>query len=95
MLYQQREREHRSESGLSDRYTSRAPIVTGVWRPSYDGYVTEYDVYATLGGLTPTPSSTGMIVKPRTEITTTHGPPIPRDTMNAERAVSTSSHPII
>ena len=89
------DREYRSESGLSDRYTSRAPIVTGVHRSSYDGYVTEHDDYATLGGITPAPSSTWMIVNPRTETISTHGSPIQKDTMNVERAVSTSSHPII
>ena len=89
------DREYRSESGLSDRYTSRAPIVTGVHKSSYDGYVTEHDDYATLGGITPAPSSTGMIVNPRTETISTHGSPIQKDTMKIERAVSTSSHPII
>ena len=89
------DREYRSESGLSDRYTSRAPIVTGVHRSSYDGYVTEHDDYATLGGITPTPSSAGMIINPRTETISTHGSPIQKDTMKIERAVSTSSHPII
>ena len=59
------DREYRAESGLSDRYTSRAPIATGVHRSSYDGYVTEHDDYATLGGITPAPSSTEIIVHPR------------------------------
>ena len=40
------DREYRSESGLSDRYTSWAPITTGVYKSSYDGYVTEHDDYA-------------------------------------------------
>ena len=69
--------------------------MTGVHRSSYDGYVTEHDDYATLGGITPTSSSTGMIVNPRTETISTRGSPIPKDTMKVERAVSTSSHPII
>ena len=89
------DREYRSESGLSDRYTSRAPIATGVHRSSYDGYVTEHDDYATLGGITPTPSSTGMIVNPEQKQYLLHGSPIQKDTMNVERAVSSSSHPII
>ena len=91
------DREYRSESGLSDRYTSRTPKVTGVHRSSYDGYVTEHDDYATLGGITPTPSSTGIIVHPRIGAGTTsiHGSPIQKDTMNVEGAVSSSSHPII
>ena len=84
------DREYRSESGLSDRYTCRAPIVIGVHRSSYD----DYD-YATLAGITPTPCSTGMIVNPKTETIPTHGSPIQKDIGNVERAVSTSSHPII
>ena len=89
------DREYRSESGLSDRYTSRAPIATGACRSSYGGYVTEHDDYATLGGITPTPSSTGMIVNPRTDTISTCGSPIQKDIMNVEGAASTSSHPII
>ena len=91
------DREYKSESRLSDGYTSRAPNATGVHRSSYDGYVTEYDDYATLGGITPTPSSTGIIVHPRIGAGTTsiNGSPIQKDTMNVERAVSSSSHPII
>ena len=69
--------------------------MTGVHRSSYDGYVTEHNDYATLGGITPAPSSTGMIVNPRTETISTHGSPIQKDTMKIERAVSTSSYPII
>ena len=84
------DREYRSESGLSDRYTSRTHIATGVHRSSYDGYVTEHDDYATLGGIIPIPSSVGMIVNPRTETISTHGSPIQKDTMNVERAVSSS-----
>ena len=59
------DREYRSESGLSDRYTSRAPLETGAHRSSHDGYVKGHDDYATLGGITPAPSSTGIIVHPR------------------------------
>ena len=71
--------------------------MTGVHRSSYDGYVTEHDDYATLGGITPTPSSTGIIVHPRIGAGTTSmcGSPIQKDTMNVEGAVSSSSHPII
>ena len=54
---------------------SRAPIVTGAHRSSYDGYVTEHDDYATLGGITPAPCSTGMIVNPRTDTILLMGPP--------------------
>ena len=37
------DREYRSDSGLSDRYTTRTPIATGMRRSSYEGYRTEYD----------------------------------------------------
>ena len=60
------DREYRSESGLSDRYSPRVHIATGVCRSSHDDYETRLDDYATLGGITPTPSSTGMIINPRT-----------------------------
>ena len=90
------DREYRSESGLSDRYTSRTHKVTGVHRSSYDGYVTEHDGYATLGGITPAPSSTGIIVHPRIGAgASIRGSPIQKDTINVEGAVSSSSHPII
>ena len=32
------DREYRSDSGLSDRYTTRTPIATGMSRSSYEGY---------------------------------------------------------
>ena len=57
--------------------------------------MTEHDDYATLGGVTPTPSSAGMFVNPRTKSMSIHGSPIQKDNANVERAVSTSSHPII
>ena len=71
--------------------------MTGVHRSSYDGYETEHDDYATLGGKTPAPSSTGIIVHPRigAETTSIRGSPIQKDTMKVEGAVSSSSHPII
>ena len=89
------DREYRLESGLSDRYTARVPLETGAHRSSYDGY--EHDDYATLGGITPAPSSIGIIVHPRMGAGTIsmHGSPIQKDTMNVEGAVSSSSHPII
>ena len=43
------DREYRSDSGLSDRYTVRTPMATGVDRIAYMGYMTEHDDYATLG----------------------------------------------
>ena len=89
------DREYRSESGLSDRYSPRVHIATGVHRSSHDDYATGFDDYATLGGITPAPSSTWMIVNPRTGITSNHGSPIQKGSMNVDRAVSSSSHHII
>ena len=70
-------------------------IATGVCRSSHDDYATGFDDYATLGGITPAPSSTGMIVNPRTGIASTCGSPIQKEPMNIDRAVSSSSHHII
>ena len=89
------DREYKSDSGLNDRYTVRTPIVTGVSRASYEGYMTEYDDYAALEGITPASSSAGMFVNPKTKLMSSRGSPIQKDNANAERAVSTSSHPII
>ena len=61
------DREYRSDSGLSERYTTRIPMATGVDRSSYRGHMTEQDDYATLGSITPTSSSIGMIVRPKTK----------------------------
>ena len=87
--------EYKPDSGLSDRYTVRTPIVTGVSRSSYEGYRAEHDDYATLGGITPTSSSAGMLVNPRTKSMSSHGSPIQKDNANVEKAVSTGLHPII
>ena len=89
------DREYRSDSGLSDRYTTRTPMATGVDRSSYMGYMTEHDDYATLGSITPTSSSIGMFVKPRTKSVSSHGSLMPKGNANGERVVPTSSHPII
>ena len=67
------DREYRSDSGLSDRYTTRTPRAIGVDRSSYMGYMTEHDDYATLGSITPTSSSVGMIVRPKTKSVSSHG----------------------
>ena len=89
------DKEYKSDSGLSDKYTSRTPIATGVNRSSYEGYMTERDDYATLGGITPTPSSARMFVSPRTKSMSIRGSSLQKDNVNVERAVSTNSHPII
>ena len=72
------DREYRSDSGLSDRYTTRTPMATGIDRSSYMGYMTEHDDYATLGSITPTSSSVGMIVKPKTKSMSSHGSHMPK-----------------
>ena len=77
------DREYKSESGLSDKY-----ITTGVSRSSYEGYMTEHDDYATLGGITPVPSSIGVIH--RTKTMSIHGSPLQRDKATVERAISTA-----
>ena len=89
------DREYKSDSGHSDKNTVRTPIATGVSRSSYEGYMTEHDDYATLGGIIPTSSSAGMFVNPRTKSMSSHWSPIQKDNANVERAVSTSPHPII
>ena len=78
------DREYRSDSGLSDRYTTRIPMATGIDRSSYRGYMTEQDDYATLGSITPTSSSIGMLVRPKTKSVR------PKGSVESE-----SSHPII
>ena len=89
------DREYRSDSGLSDRYTTRTPMATGVDKSSYMGYMTEHDDYATLGSITPTSSSIGMFVKPKTKSMSSHGSHMPKGNVEGERVVPTSSHPII
>ena len=77
------DREYRSDSGLSERYTTRIPMATSGDRSSYrSDYMTEYDDYATLGNRTPTTSS--MIVRPKTKSVR------PKESIESE-----SSHPII
>ena len=46
--FQSTDREYRSESGLSDRYSLRAPTAIDVCRSSCDDYATVLDDYATL-----------------------------------------------
>ena len=70
-------------------------MATGVDRSSYMGYMTEHDDYATLGSITPTSSSIGMFVKPKTKSVSSHGSLMPKGNVEGERVVPTSSHPII
>ena len=88
-------REYRSDSGLSDRYTVRTPIATGVSRSTYKGYRIENDDYATVGNIIPTSSSTEVFVKPRTKSMSRHGSPIQKDNAHVESTVSPRSCPKI
>ena len=56
------DREYRSDSGLSERYTTRIPMVG---RGDESSYMTEYDDYALLGSRSPTTSSIGRTVRPK------------------------------
>ena len=79
------DKEYRSDSGLSERYTTRTPMAIGGDRSSYrSDYMTEYNDFATLGNRTPTTSSIGMIVRPKTKSVR------PKGSIESE-----SSHPII
>ena len=89
------DREYRSDSGLSDQYTVRTPIVTSVNRSPYKGYQIENDDYATVGNIMPTLSSAGMLIKPRTKVISRHGSSIQNDNVYAERVESPSLCPII
>ena len=89
------DREYRLDSGLSDRDTAQTPIATGLSRSLYEGYRTEQDDYASLGGITPTSFSAERFVNPKTKTMSNQGSPIQKDNANIEKAVSTSSHPII
>ena len=89
-------RESKSDSGLSNRYTTRTPMVIGGDRSSYrSDYMTEYDDYATLGSRTPTTSSIGMIVRPKIRSVSSHGSLTSRSKREGDKAVPTSSPPII
>ena len=90
------DREYRSDSGLSNRYTARTPMVIGGSRSSYrSDYMTEYDDYATLGGRTPTTSSVGMIVRPKIRSISSHGSLTSKSKREGDKVVPTSSPPII
>ena len=89
------DREYRSENGLSNKCTVRTPIAIGVCRSLYEGYRTEQDDYASLGSITPTFFSAERFVNSKTKIMSNRGSPIQKDNANKEKAVSTSSHPII
>ena len=61
--------------------------------PYRSDYMTEYDEYATLGSRTPTTSSIGMIVRPKTRSVSSQGLCMSKG--NGEKVVPIKSHPII
>ena len=86
------DREYRSDSGLSDRYTTRIPMTISGDRSSY---MTEYDEYATLGNRTPTTSSVGMIVRPKIRSVSSQGSISSKGKKEGDKAVPSCSPPII
>ena len=89
-------RESKSDSGLSNRYITRMPMVIGGDRSSYrSNYMTEYDDYATLGSRTSPTSSIGMIVRPKIRSVSSHGSLTSKGKREGDKAVPTSSPPII
>ena len=90
------DREYRSDSGLSERYTTRIPMVISEDRSSYrSDYMTEYGDYATLGNRTPTVSSIGMIVRPKIRSVSSHGSLTLKSKREGDKAVPPCSSPII
>ena len=85
----------RSDSGLGDRYVTRTPMAIGVDRSFYRGSMIERDDYATLGSRTPSTSSIGMIVRPKTKSVSSHGSHTSKSNREGDKTVSTSSPPII
>ena len=85
----------RSDSGLSDRYVTRTPMAIGVDRSFYRGSMIEHDDYATLGSRTPSTSSIGMIVRPKTKSVSSHGSHTLKSKREGNKAVIPSSPPII
>ena len=85
----------RSDSGLSDRYVTRTPMAIGVDRSFYRGSMIEHDDYATLGSRTPSTSSIGMIVRPKTKSVSSHGSHTLKSKREGDKTVPPSSPPII
>ena len=90
------DREYRSDSGLSERYTTRIPMATSGDRSSYrSDYMTEYGDYATLGNRTPPASSSGMIVRPKIRCVSSHGSLTSKSKREGDKVVPPCSPPII
>ena len=86
------DREYRSDSGLSERYTTRIPMVR---RGDESSYMTEYDDYALLGNRTPTTSSIGRIVRPKIRSVSSQGSFTSKSKRESDKAVPPRSPPII
>ena len=86
------DREYRSDSGLSERYTTRIPMVR---RGDEYSYMTEYDDYAILGNRTPTTSSIGRIVRPKIRSVSSQGSLTSKSKREDDKAVPPRSPPII
>ena len=86
------DREYRSDSGLSERYTTRIPMVR---REDETSYMTEYDDYALLGNRTPTTSSIGGIVRPKIRSVTSQGSFTSKSKRESDKIVPPHSPPII
>ena len=86
------DREYRSDSGLSERYTTRIPMVR---REDESSYTTEYGDYALLGNRTPTTSSIGGIVRPKIRSVTSQGSFPSKGERESKPVVPPRSSPII
>ena len=86
------DREYRSDSGLSERYTTRIPMVR---REDESSYTTEYGDYALLGNRTPTTSSIGGIVRPKIRSVTSQGSFPSKGERESKPVVPPHSSPII
>ena len=83
------DREYRSDSGLSERYTTRKPMVR---REDESSYTTEYDDYTLLGNRNPTTSS---IVRPKIRSVSSQGSFTSKSKRESDKMVPPRSPPII
>ena len=86
------DREYRSDSGLSERYTTRIPMVR---RGDESSYMTEYDDYALLGNRSPTTSSIGRTVRPKIRSVPSQGSFTSNSKRESDKMVPPHSPPII
>ena len=89
-------RESKSDSGHSNRYITRTPMVIGSNRSSYrSDCMTEYDDYAALCSRTSPTSSIGMIVRPKIRSVSSYGALTSKSKREGDKAVPKCSSPII